>query len=372
MQTTREVGHTLRMTLAAQSVDKSGGLIRGCTVAQAGVAATGKILMLDASGKPTHDEKLAVRQLPVWTDEKTLATLLDAAKRRPRFKVREDHDDSVGARAGYSSGFRIDGDRVVADVKLYDAYRHRDLLLETIAENPEQIGLSIDFTPVFEIAKDRALMRVETLDAVDIVDDGAITHRGLFLSAGVDSAAKVTPNPADNPEQPPTMPTPPTNEDVMGALSALTKTVTDCMTAMTAALSAKAAPAAAAPSEELKALKTSLDTLAASSKANEEKLHALVSENSKMKRERALLGFRGSPEERAKLGSATDDVIRDTLAKQKTFHQMCRETRETLKLSAQLAAQHVLRTPEGRAAYQASLIAKGVAKPEETAAVGAN
>jgi hypothetical protein len=357
------------MTLSAQSVDRTGGMIRGCTVAQAGVNATGKILMLDASGRPTHDEKLSVRELPVWTDAKTLETLMTAAAKRPRFKVREDHDDSVGARAGYAAGFRVVDDRVVADVKLYDAYRNRDLLLETIAENPDQIGLSIDFTPVFELTKDRALMRIESLDAVDVVDEGAITHRGLFLSAGVDSPGKGTPKPADNPEPPPTMPT--SNEDVMSAIGALSKTVSDCMTAMSAALQAKTAAAPVAPSEELKALRTSLDTLAASSKANEDKLALIATENAKMKRERQLLGYRGSPEEKAKLGSATDDVIREALSKQKTFHQMCREKRETLKLSAQIAAMEVLRTPEGKAAYHESLVRKGIVKIDD-AAVASN
>jgi hypothetical protein len=268
VNTTIENNHTLRMRLAAESVDRVGRILRGCTVAQAGVEATGKFVMIDAEGRVTRDEARSVRELPVWTDEETLRTLLAASTERPRFKVREDHDDSVGARAGYAASFRAAGtDRVVADVKVYENYRNRELFLETVAETPDQIGLSIDFLPSFEIKGDRAFMRIDRLDAVDIVDEGAITHRGLFLSAGVDSPENGQAS-IGQPKPNETMPDAPSNNsDVMTALNKMTETITGCMNAMTQAVAKMATPAAAAPAaapEEMSALKQTVEQLSKS------------------------------------------------------------------------------------------------------------
>lgn len=367
MNTTLEANHTLKLRLAAEEVDRQGGILKGCTVAQAGVEATGKFVMIDAEGRVTHEEAKAVRELPVWTDAKTLETLLAAAAARPRFKVREDHDDSIGARAGYAATFRAAGpDRVVADVKVYENYRHRDLVLETIAETPDQIGLSIDFLPSFELVDGKALMRVDRLDAVDLVDEGAITHKGLFLSAGVDSPENG--KPASGKTEPArTMPDekkPATNEDVMAAMNKMADTITGCMTAMTSAITAmaKPAPAAAGASEEMSALKTQVTQLASS-------VDGLKQEKMKLEREAQLLRLR-TPAQRAALGAAADEVIRDAVAKQKSFRELCLAHRAAnQKMSAQESTQAVLRTEEGRAAYRAQLTARGIASPEQ---VGAN
>lgn len=355
----------MTMTLAAEAVDVPGGILRGCTVAQAGVEATGKYVMIDAEGHVTKDEAAAVRELPVWTDAKTLETLLAASAARARFKVREDHDDTIGATAGYAANFRAAGDRIVADVKVYENYRNRAVFLERVSTTPDQIGLSIDFLPSFELGNDRALMRIDRLDAVDIVDEGAITHRGLFLSAGVDSPEKGKPAPGKtNPPDPmPDEKKPATNDDVMSAMNKMADTITGCMTAMSAAITKMAAPAAPVPpaeSDELKAVRAQVLALS----SNVEKMTA---ERQKNERERMLLGYRG---DRAKLGAAPDEMIRETVAKQKSFRELCIAKRtENTKLSAQEATQAVLRTDEGRAAYREQLISRGIAKPEQ---VGAN
>src|SRR4051812_27503611 len=106
MPDTLEIAHTLRCQLAAGSVDVNTGVIHACTVMKADVVAEGKFLMLDAAGAITRDEELCAKKLPVYTDAKTLDSLLIAAKEAgKRIKAREDHDDSVGARLGYACGF---------------------------------------------------------------------------------------------------------------------------------------------------------------------------------------------------------------------------------------------------------------------------
>jgi hypothetical protein len=373
---TANTPHTLKMRLAAESVDRDGGLIRGCTVAQAGVEATGKFLMLDAKGERTFDPEQCVRELPVWTDEKTLDTLMAAAAAAPRrVKAREDHDDSIGARAGYAGVFRkLGADRVVADVKLYDNYRNRDLVLETIAETPDQIGLSIDFLPEFEIGVDKALMRVARLDAVDIVDEGAITHRGLFLSAGVDTGPKGSTAPGANNKPPSIMPEPvkpaeaSANDQVLAAVGKLTETVTGCMAQMTAAITAMAKPAAApaAESDGMRAVRSEMEKLAAAQTQLTTQLQSVQTENIRLKNERLLLGYRGSREQREKLGAAPEETIRMELAKQKSFPELCRAERDNLKCKAAEAAISVLRTEEGKAAYRAHLKNRGVIKPDDS------
>jgi len=184
------LNHDLRLVLAASTVDEKAGLISGATVAKSGVPAIGKFVFLKRDGTLTADAEAddVVEKLQVVTDDKTLDTLLAAIKDAGgRLKVRVDHDDSIGARVGYAEHFRRDGDRVSCDISAFDASPHRALVLETAKKDGANVGLSCDLTPTFEVIGGRAVMRVKAIKAVDIVDRGAITPDGLFLSARVDN-----------------------------------------------------------------------------------------------------------------------------------------------------------------------------------------
>ncbi len=322
---------------------------------------------IDKNGAITRDEKLSVKKLPVWTDAKTLETLMVAAKAAgKRLKAREDHDDSIGARAGYFDSFKrisdATGDRVGADMHIFKSYRNRAVMLETAAETPEQIGLSIDMTPSFELAGDRALMRIEQLHAVDIVDEGAITPGGLFLSAGVDTEKKSvrTHTAATQPTE--TMASP-TIDEVMSAVSALAKSMTECQ----AAIAKMAAPVL--PKEEiLNIVREGTATLAADFKTQGEQLKQVVADNAKLKRERALLGIRGttitvSP-------TATAEEIETMTAGKKNYLQMVDEAHKAAngKLSRVSAGEQVRRTDAGKAAYAEHLASKGVTGRQTMAA----
>jgi hypothetical protein len=217
----------LALQLSAGAVDAKTGVIRGVTVAQANVEATGKFVMLDTQNNLTRDPEKAARKLKVVTDNLTLETLLAAANAvGGTSKSREDHDDSIGARIGYADNFHLADGKVTADLHVFDSYRHRDLLLETAAKTPKEIGISIDMTPRWEIHNDRALMRIEELLAVDVVDEGAITHDGLFLARGVDNPPKVTLSTQPSPSAMADAPKEPTLQDCMTAISTLTSSVT--------------------------------------------------------------------------------------------------------------------------------------------------
>lgn len=296
--------HELTMQLHAGAVDAKGGVIRAATVAQAGVEATGKFVFLDKDGNLTRDPKLAARKLQVVTDEQTLDTLMTAADQAGGvLKVRSDHDDSLEARAGYADNFKkipagkeVGSDvvlqaRVICDLHLNDSYRDRDVVLETASKTPKLIGLSIDMQPEFEVFQGKALMRISQLYGVDIVDEGAITHAGLFLNRSVDKSARLktaTPDPlhtmaADDKK-------PLTIDDCMAAISKLG----EAMTALQAAVAPKKPDADAAGMSA---------QLAAEMKDTREKLAAVTEGLATMQKESAALGLKKAD---AKGGTGAD------------------------------------------------------------------
>lgn len=356
---TLEANHTLRCRLAAEAVESETGVIRGCTVAKAGVQATGKFVMLDAAGAITRDEEQCKSRLPVFTDAKTLDTLMTAAKAAgKRVKMREDHDDSVGARAGYVADFKRitsgDEDRVVTDLHIFKSYRNRNVMLETAQETPEEIGLSIDFTPSFELAGDRALMRVSELHAVDIVDEGAITPDGLLLSAGVDSVQKSESDKISD-SNPPEKMASPSLEEIMASVSALAASLKECQAGI-AKLSTPPAtptpdPAAMAAVNELK---TQLAAQAETSKANTAAI-------AQMKKEKALLGFRGTEAEKIALSAAPIEDIEKLTQGKKSFLQLVDERVASAKCKRSEANLWVMKNH--RAEYAEHLSAKGIFDP---------
>ena len=172
---------------AVNSIDPQTGVLRGVTVAEIGTA-TGHFAYLDSTGKIMGVGGIAdagnfagsSKRIPLCMDAASLETVVAAGKAAGRVKAREDHDDSVGARAGYVSNFRMENGKAVCDATVFDAYRNRGVFMETAAETPELIGLSGDFKFNAEVVGNCAVMRVSKIDAVDIVDRGALTHAGLF------------------------------------------------------------------------------------------------------------------------------------------------------------------------------------------------
>lgn len=350
--------HTLLLKLAAMKVDADKGTIIGATVAKANVPAVGKYVLLDAEGKITRDVKLAKRKVPVFTDQKTLETLLVAAQKYgPKFKIREDHDDSTGARVGYSANFKLEGDLVSADLTIFKAYRNRELFFEIAAQTPDLIGLSIDAYADYEItgtgADEKALMRILELDAVDVVDAGAITPDGLLFKRGVDTPDNPEPQKTDKMAAP-------TIEDVMALVTKQGESL--------ASLSATVQKLACPPSPD-DAMKKGIDEIKTSLAETRTQLAAQTATIAAMKREKALLGFRGSDAERARLAAAPADEVDKIIEGQKDYPALVKAARAAdAKLSASAAHSAVMATPEGSAAYRIHLQKKGVAKFDQAAA----
>ncbi len=169
------------LQLSATAVDERTGIIRGATVARSGIFAAGKFVYTGPGGTVSPTGGAGFKKLGLFADDGFLDSLLAAVKAAGgKIRVRSDHDDTLASRAGYATNFKKAGDRVVCDLNFFDAYRDRAVVLEAAEETPELIGLSIDFVPSYLIQPDKAVMRVDSISAVDVVDCGAITPRGLL------------------------------------------------------------------------------------------------------------------------------------------------------------------------------------------------
>lgn len=361
----------LAYCLAAAVVDSASGILRGVTVAKADVKAKGKYVYLDAAGNIVKDPKLAKTKLPVFTDDEMLNTLMGAAQDAGgRVKVRSDHDDSLAARAGYATNFRKVEDRVVCDLHLNSSYRDRATVLETAQKTPDLMGCSIDFLPTFVITKDKALMRVSDLSAVDIVDEGAVTPGGMFMRTGVD---KETDDELPNPEISPltTMAAKddkkmPTIEECVAAMSAM-QTAIDTLASSMKALTAQPVATMSAVDE----LKTTLAAFKAENeKLAKEQADFITTQNEKLAtlaRERQALGLKAG--DAKKLSEAEEQeaertrlaAVRDADAKKpKTYLALVEAKKAEGKLSASECHRYVMSTnPE---AYRKHQIDTGIVR----------
>jgi len=172
-------------------IDAITGRMSGVTVCEVGPAQghyafldrDGAVLGVGGAGDAGQFPGTA-KKLPLAMDQKSLQSVVDAGQRAGngsgKVRSREDHDDSVSARAGIAQNFKLQGDKVTCDLSLLDAYRNRALVLETAQKSPDLLGLSLDCKFEAEIKGDVAYMRVNEIDALDIVGKGALTPAGLL------------------------------------------------------------------------------------------------------------------------------------------------------------------------------------------------
>lgn len=182
----------LRQRLIAGSVDAAAGIIRGAVVAKPNTEAVGHFAYKHADGSIDTNPKNSIGKLQIKTDPQFIDELVASTRvAGGKLKVRIDHDDSIQSRVGYASNFRTEDGSIKCDLQVYKNSAHGPLVLETAVEDSANIGLSVEFEPSFEEKDGFAIFRAGKIFAVDIVDQGAITPDGLFLSAGVDSEEEV-------------------------------------------------------------------------------------------------------------------------------------------------------------------------------------
>lgn len=354
--------HDFSYQLGAGQVDSTAGILLSVTVAKSGVQATGKFVCLDTRGNITNDPRLAVDRIPIFTDEKTLTTLLGAAQdAKGRVKVRSDHDDTLDSRAGFATRFVRDGDRVACDLHLNDSYKDRAVVIETAVKTPELIGCSIDFKSSFEIKDGKAFMRVDELYAVDLVDEGAITHQGLFMGRGrVDNETKVERSPNNMSK------TPPTAEDCMAAIDALSKSFKDELVALVAKM-----PSQQPPAETAAAVKELSTQLAAVKDEQAKFITEQKATIAKLAQERQSLGL--SADKVKLLESMADETEKARLAEEEAKKKGA--PKDYLTSVTELAAERKIKRSDAHAEvqrsnpqlYRAHLAAKGMIPQRQVA-----
>lgn len=117
-------------------------------------------------------------RLSVWIDETTLSQTYEAMKGR-RVKAKVEHNSGVDGTFGHYEAPRIEGEKLRADLTLWDKSPKRDFVTELFQTMPEEFGNSIDSEVRFELGEINgrkvAKLRLVKLKSVDIVDVPAAT-----------------------------------------------------------------------------------------------------------------------------------------------------------------------------------------------------
>lgn len=363
---------------SADSVQETDGgdvVLKQAVVARVGVNAKGHTIMLDKDGIMTTDAAKAKQTLPMHVDAQSITSALAAAKEKGRLRVRSDHKDELKDRAGYADNFAVSKDgNLVCDVYLFKSYADREIVTETAQKTPELIGLSMDFSFAVEVKDGLALVRIKEMNAVDIVDEGAVTPSGLFRShsagPGVDTQSQgraaaqfsPTPNPPDMNEE---------QEKRLAALEAANKDLLARLSKFEASDKAAAGdepaaddkkPAPDAKAED-KAGADEPDGDEADPKASAKALRALSAQVSNLTKTFAALGLKPA-------GKASEDVSAAQLSAKKVeaaasadpvaaFKQKIEEAMKTGLSRKDAVTFATKNSPE---AYRAKLKAQGISK----------
>lgn len=124
-------------------------------------------------GNPDH---ASLQKYPIHIDEDTLSDVVRCGNSSKKTKCKLDHGTTVRDIVGNYAGFRLDGDKVRADLALLNSSSHRAYVEELISEMSEKIGNSIDFDYQYEIKGNVAVARCVKLNSVDLVDTPAATN----------------------------------------------------------------------------------------------------------------------------------------------------------------------------------------------------
>lgn len=127
-------------------------------------------------------------------DETTLAQVVRCGNgAKNGIKVKVGHDSGVEEIVGRLTNFRIEEDKVLADLELLSSSPRRDFIFEIAQKTPEAVGLSIAFEGKPEAANGQQMARCTRLRSVDLVDEPAANPDGLFEAPVDDAQTSETP-----------------------------------------------------------------------------------------------------------------------------------------------------------------------------------
>jgi len=141
------------------SIDTEAGVVRGVAVISIGPA-LGHGIMVDMT---------TLEQVKACAEEY-----------RNGLKVKMTHAGDAGDIVGYLTKFRIEGDKLLADLNLLRNSRHREYIMELAAVIPDTFGLSIAFSGPREDVGGTDFARCTEIYSADLVSEPAANATGLF------------------------------------------------------------------------------------------------------------------------------------------------------------------------------------------------
>jgi len=153
----------LYTALESPRIDKDNGIIRSVSLMKMG----------DAKG---HFDKKG-RQVII--DEVTLEQLFKECKKLGKIKLKANHGSGVFEVIGWADNFALQADKVLADVHIYESESNRGRILEIADQNPEHMGISMEFTGEDKPRGTVCMSRCDGVLAAALVDDPA-ANSSLF------------------------------------------------------------------------------------------------------------------------------------------------------------------------------------------------
>ena len=116
----------------------------------------------------------------LFVDKVSLQTALNLmSKAKNGVKVKMNHGSGLDAVVGFARNPRIEGDRLVADLRLLRNSPHYGLIKEMASEAPDQFGVSLAFVNESETINGKDYIRPQSIASADLVSSPAATN-GLF------------------------------------------------------------------------------------------------------------------------------------------------------------------------------------------------
>jgi len=116
----------------------------------------------------------------LFVDKLSLEKAMDIMKQAPNgVKVKMNHGSGLDAVVGFARNARIEGNKLVADLKLLKSSQHYGLIKEMADEAPDQFGISLAFVNESESINGKDYIRPQSIASADLVSSPAATN-GLF------------------------------------------------------------------------------------------------------------------------------------------------------------------------------------------------
>jgi hypothetical protein len=141
----------------------------------------------------------------IFVDSQTLLEVKDCAESyRGGVKVNLDHGAGIKDIVGYCTNFRIENEKLVADLNLLESSPMKDYVLEISTKLPDTFGISISFSGPTRESNGMYFASCEELYSADLVQTPAANATGLFsfTAKQVDNSYREMAETTDTPEMP--------------------------------------------------------------------------------------------------------------------------------------------------------------------------